>query len=248
MSLLAACVQPNTSNFYFNTSGGSGAAAVSSIANGGNLIVSTASGITTITNSAVLTLTAAATANGLSVTPSTGVSVVSYTAPTITPPPTMVALPDALTFFGGGTIAPGATLQLFNWSALSPLNLTQVLVGIVGSNTNSGLQIAYNTSGALTGIPSITFWVGQTASLTPPVPYAPGQSLTYQDDLPLSGFITIDRNQKFVYRTTPAESTTTAFYFFATNSTTGNSTLTLTASSANFLWEVNTLNALTSSG
>jgi hypothetical protein len=170
MSLLAACVQPNTGNYYFGAAGGS--SGVSSITStGSGLAVATdLSSIVTISGTGVLSLTAAASANGLSVTPTSGNVVVSYTAPPSVLPKVVNVL-DALSGFPTSTIQPTNLVQLFQWNAdggagATLSTRTEVVLGAVpeltGICTNASFAPA-NGGGSISGIPVMTLLVAPVA-------------------------------------------------------------------------------------
>ena len=169
MSLLAACVQPNTSNYYFGAGGSSNVSSITSTGSG--LAVATdPSGVVTISGTGVLSLTAAVSANGLSVTPSSGNVVVSYTAPP-TVLPKVVNIIDALNGFPTSVIQPTNIVQLFQWNADggagSTLSTrTEVVLGSVpeltGICTNASFAPA-NGGGSISGIPVMTLLVAPVA-------------------------------------------------------------------------------------
>lgn len=246
MSLLAACVQPNEFGYYFGAGGGGGA--VSSVSNGGNMVVSTDSGtgVATIATEGLFSVTAAATANGLVVSPTTGDVVVSYTAPTPRAPPQLTALIDPLNGLSL-TLNPGQAGLMFsfpgdNGAGTTLYNLLQMVVSIIGVPTQ-GERIPYAPPGgdALTGIPKLYFWVTSENNPVPQTPYV-GENLLMEDTTGTLGYVVVPQRQFYTARAfggTPAA----RWYFFAQNQSTGNAIFTINGQVSS-LWNASALSSL----
>lgn len=231
MSLLAACVQPNQNSYYFDTSGGGGSS-VQSVANGGNLTVTTASGVCTITNPGLLSIRTAQDGNGLVVTPSAGNVVITYNAPPVAQSPYYSVDNNVLSLVNV-TLDPGNTALLRSYVAADPSNnLVQIVMGIKGP---PGLiNVPWTTPGggsaALTGIPAVQFWWSSSSVETaPPATFDAGQQHQYWATNLSSGSIPIGSNMYFVVTPpNPATGTVTdGWHLYATNKSTGNAILGL---------------------
>jgi len=249
MSLLAACVQPNNSNYYFAAAGSIGVSSITSTGSG--LAVATnLSGIVTISGTGVLSLTAAVSANGLSVTPSSGNVVVSYTAPP-TVLPKVVNIIDALNGFPTSVIQPTNVVQLFQWNAdggagATLSTRTEVVLGSVpeltGICTNASFAPA-NGGGSISGIPVMTLIVAPVG--TSPGAAGPGAYQSFS-----AAFGTVSGQIEFpnhLYFVADAPAGTAAWGMYMRNDSTGviPTYAAITFSNvAGKSWNVQTLNTL----
>jgi hypothetical protein len=247
MSLLAACVQPNEFGYYFGAGGGGGGS-VSSISNGGNMVVSTDSGtgVSTIATEGLFSVTAGATPNGLVATPTTGGVVVSYNPPISRIPPQLSTLIDPLSGLAL-TLTAGQTGLMFsfpadNGSGTIGFDLLQMVISIIGVQVQ-GERFPYAppAGDTLTGVPKLYMRVTSENS---PVPQTPkvGENLVLEDETATLGYLVVPQRQFYTAKAqggVPA----TRWYFWASNVSTGNAVITINGQLSSF-WNGSALSSL----